>query len=73
MSPETKSKQHPLIRVINMDRPGEYRLVALPAQEAVMYCAASDLGAPGDVDQVRSFTAYYAGWWTCGPYKAKDV
>lgn len=80
MSPKTKSDiavwdrtHYPLTRVENTDDWGASpRLVSLPAQQAVLYCMASDAGDPEDVAPFREGLIFAQGWWHCGRYKARD-
>lgn len=47
------------------------RLVSLPAQEAVLWCYAMDLGDT-HISRHRRRLMFADGFWMCGPYRARD-
>jgi hypothetical protein len=63
---------HPLTVVECVDLVTPNRVVNLPAQEAVLYCVASDAGDPGNTAPFLESLIFARGWWHCGKYKARD-
>ena len=65
--------RHPMTLVEDTQEPSaDPRRVSLPAQEAVLYCVASDAGDPGNTSPFLESLIFARGWWHCGRYKAKD-
>ena len=77
MSPERKldparPRRSLITRVYSMDHQhNKPRLVSLPAEEAVLWCYASDVGIPDHPERFEHLVSYMDGWWICGPYRAR--